>query len=235
MKLPICDITAFTLQDFPDHTACIMWFAGCNMRCRYCHNPELIYGKKQALQWSEITAFLKSRLGLIDGVVLSGGECTLSPYITDFISMISEMGYKVKLDTNGLKPDILHHLLERKLLDFVALDYKAPFAKFSAVTGNAERDFQLFWRSLELLCEYAINSEIRTTVHTDLLNEGDIINIIQDLRKLGYKGNYYIQNFTAADDILGELPKTQAYTLQKQQINDIANSEEFRLGWRNFH
>lgn len=228
MKLPVCDVTPFTLQDFPDHTACILWFGGCNMRCAYCHNPELVLGKKKRLDWNHIDQFLKERQGLLDGVVLSGGECTLSPELPSFVSHLKNMGYKIKLDTNGLHPDVLENLLTSHMLDYVALDYKAPPGKFERITGKAE--FDTFCKSLELLCSGSTNFEVRTTVHTELLDEDDIMEIMAHLEQLKFKGNYYIQNFRAAPYTLRPLSE-QA---RKLDINRLCYTKTFAVHLRNF-
>jgi len=228
MKLPICDITPFTLQDFPDHTACILWFGGCNMRCAYCHNPQLVLGKKKRLDWKEIRQFLKERQNLLDGVVLSGGECTLTPDLPDFIKNLRKMGYKIKLDTNGLRPDVLDILLSNRQLDYVALDYKAPRNKFQRITGRSQ--FDTFRRSLEMLCAQDIPFEVRTTVHTGLMDESDVKAIMADLEQLNFRGNYYIQNFQPAPSTLQPLPEQ----LRKLDVQALPTPKAFAVQLRNF-
>ncbi len=169
MKLPITSITPFTFQDYPEHTACILWFSGCNMRCLYCHNPELVNGELKRLPYEQVTSFLESRAGLLEGVVLSGGECTLSSALPEFIRYIKSLEYKVKIDTNGTNPDLLERLLQEKLLDFVAMDFKAPEGKFQSITGLD--GYEVFHSSLKILCKSNIDTAIRTTVHTNLINE----------------------------------------------------------------
>ncbi len=228
MKLPICDITSFTLQDFPNHTACILWFGGCNMRCSYCHNPELVLGKKKLLPWQDIQQFLKERQKLLDGVVFSGGECTLSPELPELIKYVRELGYKVKLDTNGLRPEILDLLLTDQQLDYVALDYKAPRDKFKEITGKSQ--FDMFRKSLEMLCTNDVPFEVRTTVHTGLMDEKDIKVIMADLEHLGFNGNYYLQNFQPAPSTLRPLPEQ----LRKLDIHALPSSKAFTVHTRNF-
>ncbi len=191
---PICALTPFTLQDFPDHTACILWFAGCNMRCLYCHNPDIVLRNRPIVPIGEIFAFLQSRQKFLDGVVFSGGECTMFPGLIDLICHIKRLGFKIKLDTNGINPSVVKELIELELIDFIALDYKAPERHFERVTGR-KHGFELFHETLSFLCQSGLACEIRTTVHTALLNERDIRAIIADLESCGYQGNYYIQNF----------------------------------------
>jgi pyruvate formate lyase activating enzyme len=230
MTLPIYSVTPFTLLDFPQRTACIVWFSGCNMRCGYCHNPQIVKGKGRG-DISEVLAFLEKRRGLLDGVVLSGGEASLYGDLPDFARQIRRMGYAIKMDTNGLRPDLLHKFLEERLLDYVALDYKAPSAKFRRVTGTKKHTD--FLESLSLLCDQKhIPFEIRTTVHTDLMDENDVADIIHDLDNRGYTGTYFVQNFRADNDrpTLGLLP------LQKRHldVSALPRPQNFSVSYRNF-
>ena len=134
-NLPIVDITSFTFQDFPGHTACIIWFAGCNFRCPYCHNPEFITGNMPKIPEEKVFEFLKSRVGLLEGVVLSGGECCLFNEVYDFVKKIKALGFLVKIDTNGTNTKLIKSMVNDKLIDFVALDYKAPKNKFVSIAG----------------------------------------------------------------------------------------------------
>lgn len=196
--LPIHAVTPFTMLDFPGRTACIIWFTGCNMRCPYCHNPQIVKGRGRG-DIAAVMAFLKKRQGLLDGVVLSGGEASVYPGLPDFIRTLKHMGYEVKLDTNGLRPDIIKAHLEAGFLDYVALDYKAPPAKFKAVTGTDK--YELFSQTLALLCgQKDVAFEVRTTVHTDLMDEDDVSAIACDLEARGFTGVHAIQNFTHSDD-----------------------------------
>lgn len=198
------------------------------MRCAYCHNPELVLGKKRKLPWKDIRQFLQERKDLLDGVVLSGGECTLSPDLPELVKHVRKLGYKVKLDTNGLRPDVLDALLSKNQLDYVALDYKAPRAKFAAVTGKP--DFDHFHRSLEMLCTSDVPFEVRTTVHTALMDEADIASIMQDLQEVGFMGVYYLQNFQPAPETLQPLPEK----VRKMDIGALPASGVFTTHTRNF-
>lgn len=228
--LPIYSVTPFTMLDFPERTACIVWFSGCNMRCGYCHNPQIVKGKGTQ-KIDDVLTFLEKRRGLLDGVVLSGGEATIYPSLPGFARKLKDMGYAIKLDTNGTRPDIVRNFLDRGLLDYVALDYKAPPDKFKAVTGVDK--FKDFEKTLDLLCaQSTVPFEIRTTVHTALMNEEDIASIIRDLEKRNYQGTYYVQNFIADNDrpTLGLLPP-QTRILDLAQI---LKTEKFLIKFRNF-
>ena len=227
-KLPIVDITKFTFQDFPEHTACIIWFAGCNFRCPYCHNPEFITGNLQKIDEQKILDFLKSRIGLLDGVVLSGGECCLFDDVYDFIKKIKEMGFLVKIDTNGTNAKLIKKLVNNKMIDFVALDYKAPKEKFKSIAGID--GFDKFDETLKFLIQSNIDVEIRTTVHTKLLNEDDVNNIILDLENKGYNKTYHIQNFRNDNkSTLGNIGD-QDRILNKELIK----SSKIKVFFRNF-
>lgn len=233
--LKISDITKFTLQDYPNNTACIIWFAGCNMRCKFCHNTEFLNQNNNFLTEDSIISFLKKRVGLFDGVVLSGGECTINDEIYDFIKKIKELGFKIKIDTNGLNFNIVKNLIDNKLIDFVALDFKAPIHKFTTVTQINEIDYYKFEKTLIFLVkqnnQHNIDLEIRTTVHTTLLQENDINIIIEILDKLKYQQTYYIQNFRNDNkDTLINLDK-QKFLINKNKIKQPLN---FKIDYRNF-
>jgi len=188
----IFSLTPFTLLDYPHKTACIVWFAGCNMRCLYCYNPEIVLGKGK-IDFNSVLLFLKTRKGLLDGVVLSGGECTLHKKIIDFIKEIKAMGFEVKIDTNGSNPKILNSLIRDQLIDYVALDYKSLPHTFKKLTQSGL--FSEFEESLQLLIQSKIPFEIRTTFHSSLIKENDFVNMIEYLEAKNFEGNYYIQHF----------------------------------------
>lgn len=201
----IYSITPFTLLDYPDNTACILWFAGCNMRCGYCYNPEIVKGKGK-LTFEDALDFLKKRQNLLDGVVLSGGESTLHQNLPWLAHQIKSMGMKVKLDTNGSRPHVLENLLAQKLVDYVALDFKALPKSYEKITVS--KLFDEFEQSLEVLISSQIPFEIRTTLHSSLISSEDLIEMTQYLHQKGYSGTYYLQHFVGEKDILGSLPES---------------------------
>jgi pyruvate formate lyase activating enzyme len=229
-QLPVFALTPFTMLDFPEHTAAVIWFAGCNLRCAYCHNPQIVRSKG-SIDMREVMAFLRKRRGLLDGVVLSGGEASIYPNLQEVVSEIKKMGYAVKLDTNGLRPEVVEDLIQRNLLDYIALDYKAPAHKFKAVTGMDK--YHIFSKTLDMLCKQnKVSFEVRTTVHTDLLDEEDMKQIIDDLDKRGFQGNFYVQNFrTAADAATLKRLQNQETVLN---IASLPEPENFTLAFRNF-
>lgn len=188
----VFSLTPFTLLDYPHKTACIVWFAGCNMRCLYCYNPDIVLGKGK-INFNEVLTFLKTRKGLLDGVVLSGGECTLHKKIIDFIKEIKAMGFAVKIDTNGSNPKILNSLIRDQLIDYVALDYKSLPHTFKELTQSGL--FSEFQETLSLLIQSNIPFEVRTTFHSSLITESDFIEMIKYLESQNFEGNYYVQHF----------------------------------------
>jgi pyruvate formate lyase activating enzyme len=178
--------------DYPHKSACILWFAGCNMRCLYCYNPEIVFGKG-SISFEKVITFLKSRINLLDAVVFSGGECLLHKKSLSFIAEVKKMGFLVKIDTNGSQPKILEELIQKEIIDYVALDFKALPEHFEKITQS--NLFIPFEKSLHLLQASTTPFEIRTTVHSDLINEEAVQKMITYLQHNKFKGNYYLQNF----------------------------------------
>lgn len=200
---PIYSITPFTLLDYPHRSACILWFAGCNMRCTYCYNPDIVFGKG-SLTFDAAISFLETRKGLLDAVVFSGGECLLHKDILSFAIVIKQMGFLIKIDTNGSRPDALQKLADHNLIDYVALDFKALPERFRTITQS--NLFIPFERSLRLLIHGHVPYEVRTTIHTALFSNTQIILMAEWLQLLGHRGNYYLQHYVNGVGTIGELP-----------------------------
>jgi len=176
------------------------------MRCDYCYNKDIVLANEGIYNLYDVINFLKDRVGLLDGVVLSGGEAT-NHYLVELCREIKNLGFKIKLDTNGTNFKNLQTLCELKLIDFIALDYKAPPYKYKEITKSNK--FNEFSVSLQYLISSNIDFEVRTTLHADLLDEEDINNIIKDLDSRGYKNTYFIQEFMDTGNNIGniEAPK----------------------------
>ncbi|WP_456480047.1 anaerobic ribonucleoside-triphosphate reductase activating protein [Nautilia sp.] len=201
--LGIYSVQKFSTLDFPGRLCAILWFSGCNMRCPYCYNKDVVFGQKQ-IEEDEVLKFLKKRVGLLDGVSFTGGEATLYKNLVSFSRKIKEMGFEIKLDTNGLNFDTVKQMVDENLVDYIALDFKAPPGKFETVTKN--KHFDKYEKTLDFLIGSDVEFEVRTTVHTDLLDENDINEIIKILRNKGYKGTYYLQNYFKTDkETLGNI------------------------------
>lgn len=225
VKKPIYSITPFTLLDYPDHTACILWFAGCNMRCGYCYNPEIVTGKGK-VSFEEVLTFLKKRKNLLDGVVFSGGECTMHQDLPWYASEVKNLGMKVKIDTNGSRPHVLENLISENLVDYIALDFKALPQDFEKITKS---DFFVdFEQSLEILISSKIQFEVRTTIHSDLINERLLSKMYQYLQEKNYLGKYFLQHFVDAKETITPLGKSKKPIFSSEDTNLIHNIE-----WRN--
>jgi pyruvate formate lyase activating enzyme len=176
--------------DYPGKICTTVFTAGCNMNCWYCHNYQLLKGK-QTNYYDEVMEFLQKRRGQIDAVTISGGEPTITKHLEDFIKKLKALGYLVKLDTNGLNPDILKNLLDKNLLDYVAMDIKTSFSKYSQLT-RVNIDTIKLKDSIEILKNCNIDYEFRTTFSPDL-NLLDIEEIAQIVK--GAK-NFSLQAYT---------------------------------------
>ena len=204
----IYDLTSFTHLDYTNHLSCIVWFSGCNMRCDYCYNKDIVFSKEGKYSCNDILDFLKTRVNLLEAVVLSGGEAS-SYDLVPFCQEIKKLGFKIKLDTNGTYFVHVKELIEEGLLDYIALDYKAPKSKFKEITHSNK--FDEFSKTLNFLIEKDFDFEARTTLHADLLNVNDINEIISDLKNRGYAKTYYIQEFRDTGSNIGDLmaPKSK--------------------------
>jgi pyruvate formate lyase activating enzyme len=203
LSKPIYNITPFTLLDYPDKSACIFWYAGCNMRCLYCYNPEIVLGKGTTT-FSEAISFLKSRQGLLDAVVFSGGECLIHKNILDQIKTIKELGFLIKIDTNGSNPNVLKQLIKSNLIDYVALDFKGTKSDFQQITKSDL--FPQFEKSFEILLQSDVKFEIRTTYHSRLISANKLNEMMRYLNSKNYTGNYFIQSFKNNVTTLSDLP-----------------------------
>lgn len=178
----------FTLIDFPGRPAAVVFTQGCNFRCRYCHNPELVYPHlfTEPVAEEEIEAFLQRRKGTLEGVVVSGGEPTLHDDLPQLLAHLKELGYATKLDTNGTRPEMLKKLLADKLLDFIAMDLKAPLEKYALITG-VEFNPAVLRESMDLIRQSGLGYEFRTTYDKEVLGDVDIAAISQSVNGQHYR------------------------------------------------
>ncbi len=227
-KKIVYDLTSFSHLDYPNHLSCIVWIVGCGFRCDYCYNSDIVFTKSGKYSFNDILSFLDTRINLLDAIVLSGGEATGVDLIP-FCKQVKKKGFKIKLDTNGVNFEQIKKLLELKLLDYIALDYKAPKYKFTNITHSSLLKFDQFEQTLIYLINNNFDFEVRTTVHSDLLNENDINFIINYLYNKEYKGIYYLQNYFDSNNTIGNISKQQ-YQLNINQIN----TEKIKIQYRNF-
>lgn len=190
-----------TLLDFPGHTACTLFTLGCNMRCPFCHNTPLVTGTaEERYSEEEIFSFLKKRQGLLDGVAITGGEPLLQKDIVPFIRRIRELGYSVKLDTNGSCPEKLQELLDEGLLSYIAMDIKNTREKYPLTSGS-DIPWETVRESIEMIKNSGVPHEFRTTVVKEHHTEDDIVSVA---RLLGKEEKYYLQQYKDSGDILSE-------------------------------
>ena len=195
-------INKLSLLDYPNKVSCILFTRGCNFRCPFCHNGlTLLENNVDFIPFDEIISFLKKRIGILDGVVISGGEPTLLPDLEDKIRAIKDLGYDVKLDTNGSNPDILKHLIDEKLVDYVAMDIKGSMSNYRAIAGAPNLDLEKILKSIEILKSDVVDYEFRTTIVDEFHNELDMISMGRLLK--GAK-RLYLQKFQISDGVINK-------------------------------
>lgn len=190
--MKIFGINKLTLMDFPNRTACILFVGGCNMRCPYCHNSTIVEGG-QPIDQTDIVDYLTKRRAMLEGVVISGGEPTIYPDLPQYISDIRAMGYDIKLDTNGTNPDMLAHLIDNKLVDYVAMDIKNSLDKYATTAGLAHTDTNNITRSIQLLMSSQVPHEFRTTVVSQLHDSSSFVGIAN---MISGADNYFLQCYS---------------------------------------
>ena len=196
----ISGFSKLTLIDFPGGViACEIFTQGCNMKCPFCQNSSLIDNNgNYNYTEEEIIDYLERRKKIIDGVVITGGEPTLQKDLIKFITDIKKVGYKVKLDTNGLRPNVLKELLDKNLLDYVAMDIKNSFEKYDITCGVKNILIENIKRSIEILKHSNIDHEFRTTLIKEYHTKEDILKILDVIGN----SKYYLQNFELSNDVI---------------------------------
>ena len=197
--MKIHGLQKMTLLDFPGRVACTVFTGACDFRCPFCHNFELVDGSAPAvMDEEELLAFLKKRRGLLDGVAVTGGEPCLHRDLINLLAQIRDLGYAVKLDTNGNHPDVLEEILIRGLADYVAMDIKNSPGKYAGTIGLSSIDLSPIRRSIGLLMKSGKDYEFRTTAVSQFHEDRDFEEIgrmIQGARV------YYLQAFTDRDSV----------------------------------
>ena len=192
-----------TLLDFPGQVACTLFTNGCNMRCPFCHNASLVIRANEQIAYSneEILAFLKKRVGVLDGVAITGGEPTLVQGLADFMAQIRELGYKIKLDTNGTRPSTLIKIIEDGLADYIAMDIKNCKEKYGVTVGFDEAyDIAPIEESIKYLMQGHVDFEFRTTVSKTFHTENDIVKIGEWMQG---DEKFFLQQFKDSGDTVG--------------------------------
>lgn len=190
-----------TLLDYPERTACTVFTGGCNLRCPYCHNADLVRRPmEKGSAEAEVLEYLSRRRRLLDGVCITGGEPLLQPDLLDFIGRVKEMGYAVKLDTNGRLPERLDRVLQSGLVDYVAMDLKHRPERYAEAVG-CEADPEPFLRSIRILEEGAVAHEFRTTAVKGIHEPTDFEEMAKLIRP---NTPYFIQCFRDSGNLLGQ-------------------------------
>ena len=219
-----------TLLDFPGRTACTVFTAGCNFRCGFCHNALLVTETDDTfVPENEFFDFLKTRVGILDGVAITGGEPLLQKGIKEFMRKIRALGFMIKLDHNGTKPELLKEIIDEGLVDYVAVDIKNSPEKYAMTVGLNELDITPIKKTVDILVNGSVDYEFRTTVNDELFT-------VEDFKKIGefIKGakRFFIQQFKDSGnliekDFFSPCPK-ETLELFKSTVAPYVESVEIR-------
>ncbi len=212
-----------SLIDYPGKIAAVIFTQGCNFRCFYCHNPELVYPNQftEPIPEEQVFKFLQKRAGMLEGVSITGGEPFIQPDIEKFVEKISKMGFSIKIDTNGSFPDVLEQLVDSGNINYIAMDIKAPKEMYETITGT-KIDLGKIKRSIEIIMQSGVNYEFRTTYVNQLCDSKSILGIKELIK--GAK-NYYIQRSNHTDTCGG---KPEDFIRIKQMIQEAVEHCEIR-------
>jgi len=192
-----------SLLDYPGQVAAIVFTKGCNFRCHFCYNPMLVLPESgtntpDSSSVDEFLAFLRSRLGKLDAVVVTGGEPTIHQDLPEFLARLKELGFLIKLDTNGTNPEMLTEIAAARLVDYLAMDIKAPWDKYQAVVGRTV-DLNKIKKSVKIIKESGLPYEFRTTVGPVWLDAEDIMTMAGELQGAAL---WYLQKFVSRSDLV---------------------------------
>jgi pyruvate formate lyase activating enzyme len=225
--MKIAHIQKTSLIDYPGKISAIIFTLGCNFACPYCHNPELVDPTRfvHPLDEDEVIAFLKKRAGQLDAVVITGGEPMIHADLNKFMKMIKDMGYHVKLDTNGTNPDMLRRAIEGGIVDYIAMDIKAPLERYDAITRTAVNT-EVIKSSIDLIMNAGLPYEFRTTLVRSLLNPVEILNIGRMIK--GAK-TYVLQHFVPSKHVDKDFIHESSFTQEevadlKRQLDTLVKS-----------
>ena len=204
-----------SLIDYPGLICATIFLQGCNFKCSYCHNPELVDTRlfQSCIKENEVLDFLNTRKGKLDAVTITGGEPTIQDDLAPFIKQIKKMKFAVKLDTNGSQPQVIKTLLDEKLLDFIAMDIKAPLEKYKSVV-KVPVNSDLIKESIRLILKTKIPHEFRTTIVESQLEEKDILQIA---KLISGASNYALQKFVPVKVLEKKFLKEKSYPDEKFQ------------------
>jgi pyruvate formate lyase activating enzyme len=200
----------FTLIDYPGKTACMVYTTGCPFRCPYCHNPELVNNTcKIKIDEKEVLDFLSKRKNMLDGIVITGGEPSMhGEKLIEFMRKVKVLGFQIKLDTNGVDPKFLQKAIDEKLVDYIAMDIKAPVIKYMQSVGRSV-DVDAIRKSIQIIKNSGVDYEFRTTIVRSMLSS-------QDLEQIGIEiagaKRYFLQKFVPTKVLSPQFIKKSTYT-----------------------
>ncbi|MBR4262123.1 MAG: anaerobic ribonucleoside-triphosphate reductase activating protein [Bacilli bacterium] len=213
--MKISGFQKLTLLDFPGKVSCIIFTQGCNFKCPYCQNSGLIgHENEYLIPEEEIFSYLKKRQGILDGIVISGGEPTVQKDLDQFMRKVKELGYQIKLDTNGSNPDLIKKLLDEELVDYVAMDIKNVLSEYKDVTGVKVLEEKIK-KSIKILQKSNIDHEFRTTIIKNIHDLDKILKICSYVKE----DKMYLQNFEQSENVLDK----DLQSFSKEELINIQN------------
>ena len=197
-----------TLLDYPGNVSAIIWTVGCNFRCPFCYNINLVNKKSDLFSEADILNFLEKRKNFLDGLVISGGEPFLQKDLKNFCKKVKKLGYKIKIDTNGTYPEKLKELIEEKLVDYISMDVKAPKEKYDKLSG-VKTDLEKIDKSIRTIQNSDVEYEFKTTIVPNYLEKKDIIDLSKWIK---YSKRYFLQQFKNDKPLISaDLKKIKPY------------------------
>ena len=201
-----------SLLDYPDTISAIVWTVGCDFRCPFCYNKDIVLGNVEPISEDEVLSFLKKRFGMLEGLVISGGEPLMQKDIVEFCEKVKKIGYLIKIDTNGMHPEKLKELIDKNLVDYIAMDVKAPKKKYDKLT-NIRTNIKKIEKSIEIIKNSTVDYEFRTTIIPELLTNQDIMDIAKWLKRAK---RFYIQQFKVDNPLISpKLSKAKPYAKEE--------------------
>lgn len=215
----ISGFNKLTLLNYPDKVACTIFTSGCNLRCPFCHNSGLVTSSYSEISFDSIYEYLKMRIGILDGVCITGGEPLINSDIKDYIKKIKDLGYLVKVDTNGCNPKLLKELIDKKLVDYIAMDIKNIYSKYDITSGVCV-NIDNIKKSISIIENSGIDYEFRTTIVKEFHSIEDIKEI---LSYISSNSRYYIQNFKNSNDVFNRNLSSFSENELIEMKNSISN------------
>ncbi len=221
-------MSKLTLVDYEGYTSCTLFTSGCNFRCPFCHNSELIKCQQNYISFEEIKTYLLKRIKLIDAVVITGGEPTIHNSLKHYLKEIKTLGFKIKLDTNGSNPKMLKEIIDENLVDYIAMDIKSAISNYHQVIGNNTIDLNLIKESINLITSSNIAYEFRTTLVKEYHNK-QVIKEMKELLKNAKK--LYLQKFVLRETCLNQNLHEVNYE-EALEYKNLLENEEIKINLR---